>query len=158
MIFKTLLSPSHKSSKTESLDLRFLSLPSSLNSLCDKTIIEWFLGIHWKIIFQCIPRNHSIIMFPSELSIPGSSWMAASQQHKVDLVISRQLSKLSIHGNVGARFWWRDTPPHTSQLRLGKSNCNIFISSSGSSSVGVFIQAITRVSTEPAECSAFGIY
>ena len=59
----------------------------SLSSLCDKTIIEWFLSIHWIIfcenlqyqpsgrrprgwyckfsqnIIQCILRNHSIIVY-----------------------------------------------------------------------------------------------
>ena len=47
MIFKTLLSPSHKSSKPESPDLTSPSLPPWV--VCDKTIIEWFLGTHWKI-------------------------------------------------------------------------------------------------------------
>ena len=30
------------------------------------------------------------------------------------------IRQLSIHGNVGASFWWRGVLPHTNQLGLGK--------------------------------------
>ena len=38
---------------------------------------------------------------------------------------SSSSSDSSIHGNVGASFWWRDALPHTNQLGLGKRCWNL---------------------------------
>ena len=39
------------------------------------------------------------------------------------------MRQLSIHGNIGASFWWRDAFPHTNQLGFGKRQCNLETSS-----------------------------
>ena len=36
---------------------------------------------------------------------------------------------MSIHGNVGASFWWWDALPHTNQLGLGQRRWNLETSS-----------------------------
>ena len=50
----------------------------------------------------------------------------ASISRKSCLVTIR---KLSIHGNIGASFWWRDALPHTNQLGLEKRRWNLETSS-----------------------------